>query len=101
VDAIRQLTAHAAGYAQLPAPAGDHLAGHVERATQIAIAASTEPVAVLNYRFTADPEALHVVFWCAVAPSSPEPDSTTNGAVTVDWSTDGARLVCRIRQRLT
>jgi hypothetical protein len=100
LDAIRQLTVHAAGYAQLPAQAGEQLAGHVERATQVAISASKAPSAQIAYRFTADPEALNVVFWCDVAPATPHPASTTNGTITVDWTMDGARRVCRIRQRL-
>jgi hypothetical protein len=100
VGAIRQLAAHAAGYAQLPATEGEQLAGHVARATEIAMSAANAPRVLIEYRFTANPQALSVVFSCDVAPSTPRPASTTNGTVTVNWSTDGSRHVCHIRQRL-
>ena len=100
VGAIRQLAAHAGGYAQLPAHAVEKLAEHVERATQVAISASTVQSALIQYRFTADPEAIVVVFACDVAPAAPRPASSTNGAVSIDWTSDGSRHVCRIRQRL-
>ena len=100
VGAIRQLTAHAAGYAQLPPHAGQKFAEYVERATEVAISASKVQSALIQYRFTADPEEIIVVFACDVAATAPRPASTSNGAVTVDWTSDGSRHVCRIRQRL-
>lgn len=100
VAAIRQLTAHAAGYAQLSADDSEELADHVERATQTAIAAAKMPPAPIEYRFTADRETLVVVFSCVVAPSAPPPADVNSGDVTVDWAAEGARHVCRIRQRL-
>ena len=99
VAAIRQLTAHAAGYAQLSAEAGEHFASHVERATESAISASKVQISMIEYRFTADPDALVVTLTCDVA--SAPPPSVVNGNVTVDWSRVGTRHVCRIRQRLT
>jgi hypothetical protein len=100
VGAIRQLVAHAAEYAQLPAKAGDKLADHVERATEVAISASKVQSALIDFRFTANPDAILVVFTCDVAPTAERPASSANGSVTVDWTTDGSRHICRIRQRL-
>jgi hypothetical protein len=101
LGAIRQLTAHAAGYAQLNAQAAEQLAGHVEQATEVVIAASRAQTAQVEYRFTADAEALVVVFSCDVAPSSPHPPSSANGAVTIEWTSHGPRHVCRIRRLLS
>ena len=100
VAAIRQLATHAAGYAQLPAPAGEQLAGHVERATQAAISASKVQSALIEYRFTADLDAIVVVFSLDVAASASRPASSANGSVTVEWTSEGSRYTCRIRQRL-
>jgi len=101
VGAIRQLTTHAAGYAQIAAEDGEQLAQHVERATETAIAASKAQTTLIEFRFSADTEALVVVFACDVASSAPRPASTHAGTVTVDWAAEGSRHICRIRQRLT
>jgi hypothetical protein len=101
LGAIRQLTSHAAGYAQLTEHAGEQLAAHVEHATQAVIAASTVPSALIEYRFSGDADALLVVFRCDVAPEPKHLAPVPNGDVTVDWSVEGSRHVCRIRQRLS
>jgi hypothetical protein len=101
VAAIRQLAAHAAGYAQLPADTGEQLADHVERVTEVAIAAAKVQRALIEYRFTADPAAIVVVCSCDVAASALQPSSTASDGLTIDWTTDGSRQVCRIRVRLT
>ena len=99
VAAIRQLTAHAAGYAQLPAPAGERLAGHVEHATEAAIAAANVAHVRIKYRFTADPGSIVVVFSCdATEAAAPPPASIASDGLTVDWTVEGSRRVCRIRQ---
>lgn len=100
VGAIRQLTAHAAGYAQLTADAGEQLAAHVERATETAISASASDTAPIEYRFRADADAIVVVFSLHVTPSTPHPAPVASNDVTVEWTADGTRHVCRIRQRL-
>lgn len=100
VAAIRHLTTHAAGYAQLDAQAGERLAGHVERATASAIAASPAPAPNIEYRFTADPEALVVMFACEAGPAAAAPGPSRNGAISVEWTSEGSRQVCRIRQPL-
>jgi hypothetical protein len=99
VSAIRQLTAHAAGYARLAPEAGDAFAAHVERATEQAITASKAQTALIEYRFTADADAIVVVFSCDVGPTS-HPPSSSAGAVSVEWATEGMRHVCRIRREL-
>jgi hypothetical protein len=100
VSAIRQLTAHAAEYAQLPTEAGVQLAQHVEHATQAAISAARQN-GPIEYRFSATPEALVVVFWCDGAVPVPPPPSLSTDQVSVDWTLEGSRRVCRIRQSLT
>jgi hypothetical protein len=101
VGAIRQLTAHAAGYAQLTADAGEHLAAHVERATETAISASASDTASIEYRFRADADAIVVMFSLIVTPTTPRPAPIASNDVTVEWTADGTRHVCRIRQRLS
>ena len=100
LGAIRQLTSHAAGYAQLTPQAGERLAGHVERATEAVIAASNLQSALIEFRFSGDGDALLVVFSSDVAPAT-HFGSVSTGDVTVDWTTEGSRHVCRIRQRLS
>ena len=101
VAAIRQLTAHAAGYAQLTAAAGEQLVEHVERATETAISASRSPSGPIEYRFTADADTIVVMCSCDVAASTPPPAPVATEAVTVEWAKEGTRHVCRISQRLT
>jgi hypothetical protein len=100
VEAIRQLALQAGGYARLPDPATEQLAVHVERAAEAAISASTN-TSVLEFRFVADAEALVVVFSCELPASGRHPASTSNGEVTVDWTVEGSRQVCRIRRRIS
>jgi hypothetical protein len=100
VGAIRQLTAHAAGYAQLTPDAGEHLAAHVERATEAAISASATDTAPIEYRFRADADAIVVVFSLRVTASTPRPAPVRSNDVTVEWTAEGTRHVCHIRQQL-
>ena len=100
LGAIRQLTAHAAGYAQLPAAASEQFAAHVERATQTAMAATVES-ALIEYQFTADARALIVVFSCEAEAAAARPAPVAGRGVTIEWATEGTRQVCRIRQSLT
>lgn len=100
VGAIRGLTAHAAGYANLADAAREGLAGHVERATEVAIAACRTERDTIAVRFSADAEALTVVISCDAA-AADRPPSTADGDVTVDWMTDGPRRICHIRQRVS
>ena len=101
VAAIRQLTTHAAGYAQLTAAAGEQLAEHVERATETAISASHAPSGLIDYRFTADADAIVVICSCDVPASTVPPAPFATDAVTVEWAKEGTRHVCRISQRLS
>ena len=101
LGAIRQLTSHAAGYAQLTEHAGAQLAAHVEHATQAVIAAAKVQSTLIEYRFCGDADALLVVFSCDIAVSPKHLGPVSNGDVTVDWTIEGSRHVCRIRQRLS
>jgi hypothetical protein len=100
VGAIRQLTSQAADYAQLSAETREHFAGHVERAAAAAIAAASVRSAPIEFRFRGDEEALVVALSCDVQVTA-TPPSLNSGEVTVDWTLDGTRHVCRIRQRLS
>jgi hypothetical protein len=99
VGAIRQLTAHAAGYAQLAKDAGEALARHVERATKTAIDAARTPADVIEFRFSRDETAVTVVISADAAPDAPPPRSSSDDGVSVDWKTNGSRHICQIRQR--
>jgi hypothetical protein len=100
VAAIRQLTAHAAGYARLTSDASELLAAHVERATATAISASQAQPAQFEYRFTGDAETLLVVLTCDVPPTTPRPEPVESHGVRIEWAREGTRHVCRIRQSL-
>lgn len=97
--AVRQLAMHAAGYAKLPREAGEGLAGHVERATEAAMAAAPDrrPIQVT---FAGAPDCLEVVISCECGVSPEMPPSVTSGAISVDWTREGSRHTCRIRQRI-
>lgn len=98
--AIRQLAAHAAGYAQLAPEAKQHLAGHVASATEAAIAAAMADHAPIEFRFSGGEDEIEVVISCPADPSAPPPPSMVNGQVSVQWSAAGTRHVCHIRQQL-
>jgi len=101
VDAVRGLTAHAAGYALLGDSAREGLVGQVAAATQTAIAAARGPNVPIDVRFTGDDDAITVVISCEAEASAPRPTSTSSGGVTVDWETEGSRHVCHIRHRIS
>jgi hypothetical protein len=101
VEAVKGLTAHAAGYAQLGESAREGLAGLVAAATEAAMAATSNGGMPIDLRFTADDEALTVVLSVHVRASAPQPASTSAGEITVDWVTEGSRHVCHIRHRMS
>ena len=101
VDAVRALTAHAAGYAQLDDGARDGLAGQVAAATQAAIVAMPGPGTPVKLRFTGDDRALTVVISCEATASVPRPAPISANGVTMDWVTEGSRHVCHIRHPLS
>jgi hypothetical protein len=103
VDAVRGLTAHAAGYALLGDSARDGLASQVAAATQTAIAAARGSEAPIDVRFTGDDQAITVVISCEAQAAAPRPRSTTatTDEVSVDWETEGSRHVCHIRRRIS
>lgn len=101
VDAVRRLTAHAAGYALLGDLAREELAGQVAAATEAAMAAAPGASAPINVRFTGDEASITVVISCEAGASLPRPASASAGSVTVAWATEGSRHVCHIRHRIS
>jgi hypothetical protein len=101
LGAVRDLTSHAAGYAKLAAASGKSLADEVVTATQTAIASTHVQDAPIEFRFDATGEAIDITITCEVNSSAVPPTSTPAGGLTVDWSRDGSRQTCHIRQRLT
>jgi hypothetical protein len=99
IGAIRQLTAHAAGYAQLEKDAGEGLAGHVEQAAMTAIASAPSTANVIEFRFSRDESAVTVVITADAALDAPPPRSSSAEGVSIDWHANGSRHICRIRQR--
>ena len=100
VGAIRQLAAHAAGYANLSSGAGEGLAAEVERAAQAAIASTPGHEAVIEFRFSGDGTSVKVLISCEAAASAEPPQSSAADGVSVDWTSEGSRHTCRIRQRI-
>jgi hypothetical protein len=100
VGAIRQLAAQAAGYAQLSTGASQGLATEVERAATAAIASTDAQDAEIEVRFSGDETALKVQISCEAIASAPTPRSTSNNGMSVDWTSDGSRHTCHIRQRI-
>src|SRR5687768_10723903 len=100
VGAIRQLAAHAAGYAQLSSGASQGLATEVEAVATAAIAATSGQDAAIEVRFSGDEAALNVQISCAFAASAPTPRSTSNNGMSVDWTSEGSRHTCHIRQTM-
>ena len=99
LGAVKGLTAHAAGYAQLGDSARDEFASQVAAATEAAMAAA--PDGPIDLRFTGAEEALTVVISCQASASVPRSTSTSAADLTIDWATDGSRHVCHIRQRIS
>src|SRR5688500_7662598 len=95
VGAIRLLAAQAASYAKLSAEAGEVLAGVVERTTQALIQSIGSHELPIDYRFSGDADRVSIQLACT-APGAAPPASTAVDGVTVNWTADGARLVCSI-----
>ena len=100
VGVARQLAAQAAGYAQLTAEAGGTLAGHVERATEAAVDVADARQAPIELRFFGEQGTVNVQIACDATHGSGPPRSSQEEGVTVEWSTNGSRHVCHIRQRV-
>ena len=98
VGAVRQLAAQAAGYAQLEAETSERLAEHVEGAIAAMVSATALPDAPMHLRFAGDGQTLDVVISSDEAGAGALPQSTTSGGVTIEWTRDGSRQTCHIRQ---
>lgn len=77
VGAVRQLTAHAASYAQLPAAAAESMTEDVVTATETAIASIASADGPIELRFAADADGVCVTI------------------------SEGSRQICRIRQHVS
>ncbi len=99
VDAVRDLTAHAASYARLEAGAASVLAAQVTAATEVAVAASGAEDAPVDVRFLRAGETLSVSIGCDAVRAAAWPTSAGNG-LTVDTARHGTRETCLITQRL-
>ena len=98
VGAIRLLAAQAASYAQLPADAGEALAGHVQQATEAAIAASGSAETPLEFTFSGDESHVAVRIGCVLSRPAAAPASSRTDSVSVNWQAEGSRLTCTIQR---
>jgi hypothetical protein len=98
VGAIRLLAAQAASYAKVSAEAGEALADQVQRATESAIASTGSHEAPIDFTFSGDEERVTVQIACQAAGPPPTPASSTSDGISVHWSADGTRLICRIQR---
>ena len=99
VGAIRGLTAHAAGYVHLAREIADGLADEVARATEAAIASTDTQSAPIDVRFAGNDAAVLITISCPARGSTPI--SSSADGVSVEWTSDGRRHTCQIRQPLT
>lgn len=100
VVAVRDLAAHAAGYAQAGEAQRTALSEAVAAAAEAAIEATHVKDAPLDIRFVREGATLLVTIACECAGDTPVPPPAA-GAISIDWARDGARQVCRIRQQLS
>ena len=100
LGAVRQLAAHAAGYAQLTAEAGQGFARLVERATEAAMAVLTAPQSAISLRFAGSGRAIDVLISCDAMSTPTTHHPVSPGGVSVQWQSDGSRQTCHIRQPL-
>jgi hypothetical protein len=98
VGAIRLLAVQAATYAQLPDAKGSALASQAERAAETAIAASRSPNGPIDFRFSGDEKTVTIAVSFDAVPSAQLPRSASADGVSVDWSAEGSRQTCHIRQ---
>jgi hypothetical protein len=100
LGAIRLLAAQAATYAQVPAGAGDGFAGQVEQAVQDAIGSGGSRVVPIQLGFSGDDGAVTVTISYEAPSAAPAASRSTDG-LSVEWSANGSRHTCHIRQRLS
>jgi hypothetical protein len=98
IGAIRLLAAQAASYAQLPADAGDALAGQVQHATEAAIAAAGSAHTPLEFTFSGDDARVTVEIGCTLPRPAAPPAASGADGVSVHWKAEGSRLTCIIQR---
>jgi hypothetical protein len=101
VGAIRDLTVHAAKYAQLPDEAAAGLTEQVVSAATAVIEATERQGLPIECRFVCDEGRLEVRL-VSEAPVRDVGELQTNApaGLTVDWSREGARQTCVVAQRI-
>ncbi|MGE3275684.1 MAG: hypothetical protein AB7O67_11260 [Vicinamibacterales bacterium] len=100
VVAVRDLTAHAAGYAGAGQAATAALTDVVAAAAEAAIDATHVKDAPVHLQFVRESDALLVTIACECAGDTSVPAATAGDRITVEWTRDGARQICRVRQVL-
>lgn len=101
LGAARLLATQAAGYAKLPPNSGAELAAEVERAADAAMTSTRAHDAPIEFVFSGDANGVTVRVSCEAAATSERPRSfASDEGVSVDWTMEGSRQVCHIRQRL-
>ena len=101
LGAVRLLASQAAGYAQLTPSAGKDLANEVERAADAAITSTNAKDAPIEFQFSGDATAVTVRISCDAARAAAPPQSFAGGdGISVEWTTEGLRRTCHIRQRV-
>lgn len=99
IGAVRDLASHVASYAGGKAVAAA-VADEVVTAAEAAIAASRGDVAPIDVRFRRTAECLDVFVAGGQATSLKATHLSRGPGLSVDWSVDGGRQVCHIRQEM-
>jgi hypothetical protein len=100
VSAVRQLAAHAAAYAQLPADAARDLGEQVEHATRTAVDLAGPDRSNIEVHFSATTHSLDVKITCDASAALHAPATVSGRDTTVSWTREGSRQTCRIQQRI-
>jgi hypothetical protein len=98
VATARDLAAHAAGYVRLGDQAAAALADAVEGAARAAIDATRVNDAPIEFRFARDGAELTVTIGSEVVAGASVPASAAAAGLAVEWTREGLRQTCRIRQ---
>jgi hypothetical protein len=99
LEVIRALVTQTAGYAQLTTDASRTLVDEVARAAQAMSTPRTDG-ASLELVFSGDEQAITIKISSDRQPSAERPQSAQVEGVSVEWSVNGSRQICRIRQKM-
>src|SRR5688500_12878012 len=99
LEVIRALVTQTAGYAQLTADASRRLVDTVSRAAD-AMSTPRTGDTPLEVVFSGDEQAITVKISSESQPSAEPPPSAKVDGVSIEWSVNGTRQICRIRQKI-